>query len=443
MNTRGKKGEGGTSVKLSEEELETLRQSLAKREERLRNQTAAFESERIALEREREALDRERRDAEGGTHGNNDAFDTLRDELVRELATLRRELNSRRDASPGSSIPAGQRLSDLPESPLTNDPAADPACVPKVSLREATDCVPLFDGYNVPLLQFIRACRRARDTVPAHYEKPLTRMLLNKLRGRACYAVEDEPCETVVQLTDLLNGAFGSPKTIDQLRGELSTCYIRSGEHMLDYINRVKELRSSVLDAERRARGTIGSGVATEIDELTARAFCDGLPSLYRIQMSPECFFRPFDAFAAAKVLAKKEEQERRRRDPRSGQAALTEPLTASTSRGSAPRYRPALTTRDRDARSRDPVASHHNFHPTNAPARLRDAPPGIWCRYCKNPGHEIQDCRKRQYNNARQGNASGLSSRPDPPRAGPLPERPVRPIQATPEEEHESESSA
>lgn len=94
--------------------------------------------------------------------------------------------------------------------------------------------------------------RPSKEIIPPNSERNFTRLLINKLRERAYSAIEDEPCDTVTQLADLLNGAFGTPKTIDQFRGELSIIYIKDNEHMLDYISRVKDLRTSILYAERR-----------------------------------------------------------------------------------------------------------------------------------------------------------------------------------------------
>lgn len=126
---------------------------------------------------------------------------------------------------------------------------------PCLSFRETLETGPSFDRRIIPLLQFIRACRRAKDILLPSSERNLTRLLFTKLRGRAACAVEDEICETITQLTDLLNSAFGSPKTIDQYRGELSTIHLKHNEHILDYITRAKALRSSILDSERRECG--------------------------------------------------------------------------------------------------------------------------------------------------------------------------------------------
>lgn len=184
---------------------------------------------------------------------------------------------------------------------------------PKVSFREITESVPSFNGHNISLQQFTRACRRARKLVSQSAERNLTKLLINRLSGRAYYAVEDEPCETVTQLIDLLTVAFGSAKTIDQYRGELSTMYLKPNEHILDFISRVKDTRTAIMDAERRIRGRLDPRFAADIDNLTTRSFYDGLPLAYRIQMRPETYRQPADAFAAAKTIAKRQELDKSR----------------------------------------------------------------------------------------------------------------------------------
>jgi hypothetical protein len=153
--------------------------------------------------------------------------------------------------------------------------------------------------------QFIRACRRAKDVVPVSSERNLTHLLINKLRGRALAAVEDEPCDNVTELINLLNNAFGTQKTIDQYKGELSIIYLKPDEHILDYISRVKDLRPSIMDAGRREYKN-NEKYENEIDNLTARSFCEGLPLEYRLQLQSEHYMKPFEAFAAAKFISKR-----------------------------------------------------------------------------------------------------------------------------------------
>ncbi|CAK9801703.1 Retrovirus-related Pol polyprotein from transposon 412 [Anthophora quadrimaculata] len=61
---------------------------------------------------------------------------------------------------------------------------------------------------------------------------------------------------------------------------------------------------------------------------------------------------------------------------------------------------------------------------------------PSKFCSYCKYPGHDIHECRKREYNNKlNAGNERTLSSNPDPRREV-SPRRPVRNITETESQE-------
>lgn len=95
-----------------------------------------------------------------------------------------------------------------------------------MSFREATESVPFFDGYNISVAKFARACRRAREIVPPSAEGNLTKLLISRLEERAYTVVEDEPCNTITDFIDLLTGAFGTAKILDQYRGELSIIYL-------------------------------------------------------------------------------------------------------------------------------------------------------------------------------------------------------------------------
>lgn len=441
---------------LSEGEIEAISATLAQREARMQDEAAAFIKQREEFDREREKFDRER-DEKSHTISQLEAtVAALRTEVMREINQVRANVTT--DFQHSEREPHSfeyQRDQVLHREHRRRESPQRTPEGPKVSFREVTESIPTFDGYNIPLSQFARACKRARDIVPPSSEYHLTKILINKLRGRAYYAVEDEPCDTIIQLIDLLNGAFGSAKTIDQYRGELSACYLKPGEHILDFISRVKELRTAIMDAERRTRGILSPELARDIDELSARSFCDGLPLQYRLQMRAEHYTRPMEAFSAAKTLAKREELDRQR----NSRAAPTQ-RTDMTSRGSGYRpsdgYRPPAQRYNREAppprtamsgqRALPPPRDTRAFEQPRSlavrPARNND----IWCRYCKTPGHEIQECRKRAYNNSmnqRQGNFPGPSTRQDPSRAGPQSSQPIRSIEMTPEEPSESELSA
>lgn len=415
-------------------------------------------------------------------------IETMRDKVERERVNYSRELDMRESEIAAREKEAEKKWQDTAdETPVENihhtiphDPSINhtyghipPSSYgnanlnvlqPKVSFREATESVPSFDGYNIPIAQFTRACRRAREIVPPSSERNLTKLLINKLRGRAYYAVEDEPCDSVTQLIDLLNGAFGDPKTIDQYRGELSTTYLKPQEHVLDYISRVKDLRTSILDMERRFHGQVDLRFQADIDDLTSRSFCDGLPLEYRLQMKTDKYLPYTDAFAAAKAIAKRQELDKQRYEGRYRADRDVKPIGRPLAHSTPQRYN---YNQLRDNAVRSPAAPDRNSKPQSYGSYDNRLPAAsgnyrrdnnlqrdgigntrddsIQCRYCKHYGHTIEECRKRQYNNARKeetGNARGPSGRPDATRTDESKKtRPVNLINSEENEERESQS--
>lgn len=438
----------------------------------------------------KDSLQKERQELKAEVRAMRKEREVLRD-MAEMLANLRSEVTQLREQREPQDIPSRQPFG-VDDSFLDNIPPELPPA-PKITYREATEFVPFFDGYNIPLNKFVSACRQARDILPPTYERSLTRLLIAKLRGRAHSAVADEPCDTVTQLIDLLVSAFGSIKNVAQYRGELTAIHLKAREHILDYIDRVKELRSSILDGERRARGHLSDETVREINELTAQSFCDGLPTYYRLQLKSEHYQLPFAAFAAAKVIAKRAELERQWFETKYERPFDKTPISKYNVAPTTPtvKYNPETrnlpTYRESDYRTyRDPSRPLQD----NRESRYRESPRDIkyirqppsnerttqqqvrekprhdsvptpkqqprepnqgqiriekWCRYCKNPGHEISECRKREYYNSIKGNQGNVQDPPrktDAPRADPSLSRPINLIEKPVEEPSTSTKS-
>lgn len=283
------------------------------------------------------------------------------------------------------------------------------------------------------------------------------------------------------QVIDLLNNAFGSTKTVDHYRGELSLSFLKPREHILDFISRVRDLRCSILDAERRANGIVSPVTAADIDAFTARSFCNGLPADYRIHFKPVHYVRPFEAFQQAITLARQQDFDRERFGPtrrndysfdRAHVHPIGRPLAQSTptrfdngqwrddwrntptqrredSPPTAPNPRPNVASRSapltmwRNNSSQD-TRRDDNLHKQYRPSETtRHNEPPKWCRYCKNSGHEIEECRKRAYNNSQRnaGNYPRPSRPADNSRAG-APREQIRPVQVVSEENPEGSDS-
>lgn len=133
---------------------------------------------------------------------------------------------------------------------------------------------------------------------------------------------------------------------------------------MFDYISRVKDLRTSILDTERRLKGQVDLHFLSDIDDLTSRSFYDGLPLEYNLQMKIDKY-RPYtDAFAAAKAKNQKLDKQRYEGRYHTGQGfrdmkPIGSLLTHSTPQRSnyAPRY---------EAVTRSPASLNRNSTPRN-----------------------------------------------------------------------------
>lgn len=466
-----------------EGELDAIQRKMLEKESQLQAQAEMLRQQSLELETVKRKLNEERDDVNARENelsvrerelskkwADSYVMTEIREDPPRD--TLQIATDHARQMLPPEISPANNYAYEMYPPMVGNDSGHNNIAGPKVSFREITDFVPSFNGYNISLQQFTRACRRARELVPPSAERNLTKLLINRLSGRAYYAVEDEPCETVIQLTDLLTTAFGSPKTIDQYRGELSTIYLKPNEHILDFISRVKDIRTAIIDAERRIKVRLDPRFVADIDNLATRSFCDGLPLPYRLQMRIESYRQPADAFAVAKEIAKRQELDKSRYEPVSGYNGISKPQRVTpigSPRAHSTPYRteppqPRFSARNPPNRSEFPRRDFVNQERESRSfgesprqgqrseevGRYRSEPPrgnsNKICRYCKNVGHEIEECRKRQYNNARKsetGNANGPpnhsgASRPDPSRVT----RPVNPIaveEASEEEESQS----
>ncbi|KYN00051.1 hypothetical protein ALC62_09188 [Cyphomyrmex costatus] len=461
--TEKEKGEDrAVSLETREFELEKLEQAVRSREQRLKMHENTLREEMEKIEEARQKLEKDR-----------DYFEreATKREIDLEGREQERELNldNREAASQPPNLLNLTTESRYQRRSQGFEQSGDNSKI-KISFREVTESIPYYDGYNIPLTRFTRACRRAREIIPPNAERDLTKLLINKLGNRAYSAVEDEPCDSISDLIDLLTGAFGSPKTVDQYRGELSTVFLKPFEHVLDYISRVKDLRTAILDMERREKHYLDPYFASQIDDLTARSFVDGLPLEYRIQIGPDTRMSHTQAFAAAKTIAKRREldkqRESERRDtryrPDERNARDTQYPTnvsyprrydtpSAYQRTTSDNYRVNNTTRQpviRHSYSSPPTMrprnNNNNNHDSYPNTRIEQRPVVTkTCNYCKRPGHTIDECRTREYNNKLRSHMPGNSPGPSgirdaAPMATPKITRPMNQVSIEAQESNE-----
>lgn len=127
------------------------------------------------------------------------------------------------------------------------------------------------------LFHFSKICERALDLIPQYHEYPLVQLIINKLQGHAYSAVEGIECNTVSELMRRLKKIFGSNKSVDQYRGELANIFIKPNENIFNYIARVQELRTAIIDKETSTSGYIKETVKDNIEQSVLNSFVNEL----------------------------------------------------------------------------------------------------------------------------------------------------------------------
>ena len=218
-------------------------------------------------------------------------------------------------ATPGSSRFDRKPVLNLNKIPETlnrnNTPDHDPT--PQITLKDAIETVPNFNGHNIPVVQFARACNRAKALVPPQAEPQLARLLRNKLQDHACLAVEDRVFDSVNDLIKQLKRTFSPAKTSDHYRGELANIIKGNNEHILEYISRVKDLRFAILEEDREYYRDFSRNHPEDLDRLTLDSFVDGLPPHIRTRLFQHNFETLDEAFELAVLVDKKIERDRQR----------------------------------------------------------------------------------------------------------------------------------
>lgn len=251
---------------------------------------------------------------------------------------------------------------------------------PKSYLRDALDLVPKYDGHNIPVWQFARACKRAKESVPLLDEPQFVRMLRNKLSHHAYLAVEDEVHVTVDKFLDTLKKTFGPGRSSNYYRGQLSIAYKKPAEHILDYIGRIKDLRTAIIEGDQtNSNRPLTESELSSIDSFTLEAFYEGLPCEYRVELRAEGYNSLADACSKTIIIDKRlEREEARNRGARNLQSSAT----------------PANRILQRDSLATSQSPSPSNIHDQsgygNGARKI--------CSYCHNFGHLISECRKRKY---------------------------------------------
>lgn len=282
----------------------------------------------------------------------------------------------------------------------------------EIDLNVLIKFIGTFDGSREKLSPFLNNCRNATNLASAAQTDVLLKYILSRLEGKAETACAIKEFTKWSQLEEFLKTQFGDVKHYAYLLSELQECKQGRNETVSQYSLRVESCLSKLLTE-------INISIPTKKkDELAGRvaAMQDLALNIFTIGLQPTI---------STAV---------RCRDPSTLNEAINlaiaeEKIVGITARyANSPSSFNAGTSYQR--RPSNTVTYSRPQNPGQPQPRLNSNAP--ICRYCKNIGHTIDMCRKREYNNRHYGN----QQRPNSTNRSPMPYRGSQPINTV----HQSE---
>lgn len=306
--------------------------------------------------------------------------------------------------------------------------------ISRFDFNQAMKLIPEFSGDPNSLSRFLQICElqatKASEVIADDKTGDLLDLLKSKISGHA-YNVTFQSREfaTWQELSAVLKQNFARKRPLQTVQGELFSCVHEGRESLLEYSNRVvkllEELNSvSVVDSK-----AISAEVKL-LNEITAvNNFKKGLRHPLKLIVRTQAHSTLQDAINFSlnenELLAVEDNSGRNNKycaSCRVGGHTLQECRRTNFRQSGFQQYRSTFpnTQQNRPAfpntqqyrpAFQNSQASRSSGYPNNRNS-INTLHENKMCNYCKNPGHLIQECRKREFNrNRNSGAGSGKFS--------------------------------
>lgn len=258
-----------------------------------------------------------------------------------------------------------------------------------------------FDGSREKLNPFISNCQNAYNLANRSQKVILFKYILSQLEGRAESTCNIKDFESLEQFLEFLKQQFGERKHYAHLLSELQDCKQSPIESVNQFALKIETCLAKLLTEINISiptkRKTELTGRVAAMEDLALHTFMVGLHP--RLSQIVRC--RDPDNLNAAVNFAVAEEK-----------------IISSVNRRPQSHFNNNERQRLPPRRDFQPRPGNFQFQQGNRPEHFRNFNTNdMTCRYCKNIGHTIEYCRKRQYNSNRaQFNASSSNNRPNNP---------------------------
>lgn len=252
-----------------------------------------------------------------------------------------------------------------------------------------------FEGDREKLNPFLNNCRNAINLANPSQKDILLKYILCQLEGRAESACAIRDFENWDQLENFLKSQFGDKKHYAALLSELQESKQSSNETVNQFALRIETCLSRLLaeinvTIPTTKKGELSGRVAA-MQDLALFSFMTGLNP--RISTVVRC--RDPDTLNKAINFAVSEEKIYQSSIKR--QYQNPGPSRPNINNNNNYTQRPS-TSRSSNMNN----ASTNGFQRENGNRSVNFSNSNVICRYCKIPGHSIDQCRKREFNNRR-----------------------------------------
>ena len=124
----------------------------------------------------------------------------------------------------------------------------------RLSLKDALDLIPRFNGQNISLTQFVDGCQEALSILPKECETERAKLICMRLYGDALNSERGQNFKEISEISEFLEAIYGSAKTFHDWEGELARIKQKGNESVIIYLNRLKEIESEIFKAAKRER---------------------------------------------------------------------------------------------------------------------------------------------------------------------------------------------
>lgn len=270
----------------------------------------------------------------------------------------------------------------------------------------ALKMIPEFSGERRELHKFLSCCDIVYNTATTRAEKDsFLSVVKTKLSGLAYEIVKYGEFDNWEILKPAIQNQFLETRTIAQIQLELLSTRQKQNEDVRSFANKIERLCQDLTDACVRSEGEAAAPIIKNLNKKSAlKAFVEGLvPSLKFVIKASR-----FDDLTAAIEAACEEERTLKCIGHVNSSYPKMNNFIRCYKCGKS--NHKANQCYSNKASESNKLPDFQNFARSAHKREVKVNNINITCAYCKNVGHTIDNCRKRQYNNAKRSNYQNIS---------------------------------